>query len=206
VVRRPARHVVAPDAGAGSPRPGGNAHLELERVEERARVGEVLPHAGQVRRATVAALEDDAVDVTPQRPHGLRARGHLERLGLAEQRDLDARDVELVAAERLEPIVVERRRDRVVLDVLAQRPSRRQAPDAAAELAVLLERHERRAGDVEPGRRRTVLGRVAPVGPQRPSGDGEERPARPVGQAGNRIRSSSVDGRHPWKVGSGQPG
>src|SRR5581483_5093219 len=91
-------------------------------------------------RRVVAMLHDEAVDPGTQLRDQLLMRVERDPRRRGEERHLELGALELVLAQRREARILERRGARVGRDVLGERPVRLERSDAAAQLAVELER------------------------------------------------------------------
>ena len=120
------------------PEAGREAGLALQRADELARLGERLPDLRQERRPPAAPGEHDAVDAGAQLLQQVVLAGDRQR-----HRAPTAATPRCAvmsssrAGERREARVAKRGGQRVLLDVLPQRPVRLERADAAAQIAVL---------------------------------------------------------------------
>ncbi len=142
----PFGHRVAGDVHRAVPETGRQARLALERREEFARVGKRLPDLRQERRARRPYSR-----ITPSTP-GRSCASKCASSAKASGSRADSTDTSTAsprtprAREREEARVAERGADGVGLRTsLPQRTDRLEGADAAAQLAVLHQRHERRA-------------------------------------------------------------
>ncbi len=131
------------------PEPGGQPRLALQRLEKSARLADRVPHLRQERRAAAAVFDSHAVDAGPQLREQVRFVVEGNRLAHRQHRHFDRRRFELDVAQWQEAGIAERRSHCVGLDVGAQRADCRERADAAAQFAVLHQRHERRARALE---------------------------------------------------------
>jgi hypothetical protein len=118
--------------------------------DEFGRGRQLFPDLRQEGGAAAAGAEDHAVDVRAQPGEGVGLVGKGHRFGGRQQRDLDADRRQFAGGDRREARVAQGGGQRVVADVLAERPPGFEAADAAAQLAVPGQRHEGGAGFVHP--------------------------------------------------------
>ena len=93
----------------------------------------------QQQTASLALLDDEPVASDDDRA-GIARIDLFER---SEHRDLDLQVVELRRAHRLEPRIFAGGADRAARDLLGQWTTALERPDAAAQLSLALQRHER---------------------------------------------------------------
>ena len=180
---------VARDANVRAPEVVGDACLALERAQEGAGLRQLLPDLRQERGAPPPAFEQHAVDAGPQ--HGqdrvLVRRRHAARAARAATLRSQV-SAKLVARERREARIVERRGDGVGANVLGKRPPRVDRADAAAQLARAPQRHERGAVLAQGRQARPRGARAAERIADRAAREAEQRQAEIIPRAHGRRR------------------
>ncbi len=174
-----ARVLESLDRDAVGPVAGGQPRFLLQVADEVGRLSDRVPDGGQKEAALRALGEDQPVAPRHQRGDQRPLRCDQERLRCAEQRQIEIEPGELVLGQRHEARVVESRAERVVGDIGGEPAPRPGAADAAAELAMAMERDEAGAGCRECGRQCALPDRERravdePV-PHRGDGEVEQR-------------------------------
>src|SRR5262249_36903436 len=127
--------------------PRRQSGLLLQRRDERAGLGDRLPDLREEGRpAMMTGVEHDAVDAGPQLAQQVLFVVERDRLVRAQERHLDRDRAEFARGEWQEARIAKRRGPRVGANIDREPAARLERADAAAEVGLLAQRDERRAG------------------------------------------------------------